>query len=61
MARPLFERSSQTKDVTRLDMRLAEVNLVFSEKDELQLLKPAEVHLPVAETEKENEVGMDKA
>ncbi|KAJ7288754.1 hypothetical protein C8J57DRAFT_1214848 [Mycena rebaudengoi] len=61
MARPLFERSSQTKDVTRLDMRLAEVNLVFSEKDELQLLKLAEVHLPVAETEKENEVGMDKA
>jgi tetratricopeptide (TPR) repeat protein len=30
MARPLFERSSQAKDVTRLDMRLAEADLALA-------------------------------
>ncbi|KAJ7288873.1 hypothetical protein C8J57DRAFT_1495134 [Mycena rebaudengoi] len=34
MARPLFQRSSQAKDVTRLDMRLAAADLVFLEKAE---------------------------
>jgi hypothetical protein len=34
MARPLFKRSSQAKDVIRLDMRLAAADLVFLEKAE---------------------------
>jgi hypothetical protein len=48
-ARPLFERSSQANSVTRIDMRLAEVASVISERHEKQLQQLAKMNVPVGE------------
>jgi hypothetical protein len=49
MARPLFERSSQAKDVTRLGRRLAEADFAISEKHEQQFIQLVELHVPVGD------------
>ncbi|KAJ7263707.1 hypothetical protein C8J57DRAFT_1470540 [Mycena rebaudengoi] len=45
-ARPLFERSSQAKDVARIDAKLAAVETSILEQYERQLLQPAELNAP---------------
>jgi hypothetical protein len=46
-ARPLFERSSQMKDITRIDAKLAEVDSAVLVKYEEQLQHLSELHVPV--------------
>jgi tetratricopeptide (TPR) repeat protein len=47
-ARPLFERSSQAKDVARIDAKLARTETPILEHYERQLLQPAELNVPTA-------------
>ncbi|KAJ7247843.1 hypothetical protein C8J57DRAFT_1234126 [Mycena rebaudengoi] len=46
-ARPLFERSSQMKDITRIDAKLAEVDSAVLVEYEEQIQHLSELHLPV--------------
>jgi hypothetical protein len=50
-ARPLFERSSQMKDVTRIDSKLAEVDsaLLAEYEEQLQQLSELKVSVGAAE------------
>ncbi|KAJ7292131.1 hypothetical protein C8J57DRAFT_1212532 [Mycena rebaudengoi] len=45
-ARPLFERSSQTKDIAQIDAKLAEVDPVVLAGYEEQLQRLSELHAP---------------
>ncbi|KAJ7264359.1 hypothetical protein C8J57DRAFT_1624963 [Mycena rebaudengoi] len=52
-ARPLFERSSQTKDIAQIDAKLAEADpAVLTEYAQLQRL--SELHVPGSESEEAN-------
>jgi hypothetical protein len=46
-ARPLFERSSQMKDIVTIDAKLAEVDSAILVKYEEQLQQLSELHVPV--------------
>ncbi|KAJ7274045.1 hypothetical protein C8J57DRAFT_1714971 [Mycena rebaudengoi] len=50
-ARPLFERSSQMKDVIKLDTKIAEVDFAILAKYEEQLQHLSELHVPVSALE----------
>jgi hypothetical protein len=51
-ARPLFERSSQTKDVVKIDAKLAEVDsAVLAEYEEQLRLRLSDLHIPVSALE----------
>ncbi|KAJ7242259.1 hypothetical protein C8J57DRAFT_1477473 [Mycena rebaudengoi] len=50
-ARPLFKRSSQMKDIIKIDARLAEVDSAFVEEYEQQLQRLSELHVPGSEPE----------
>ncbi|KAJ7255997.1 hypothetical protein C8J57DRAFT_1651396 [Mycena rebaudengoi] len=50
-ARPLFERSSQMKDITRIDAKLAEVNPAAPPKNEEQPQHLPKLHAPVSAPE----------
>jgi precorrin-2 methylase len=50
-ARPLFERSSQTKDIIKIDAKLAEVDSAVLAKYEEQLQQLSELHVPVGALE----------
>jgi hypothetical protein len=50
-ARPLFERSSQMKDITRIDAMLAEADSVALVKYAEQLQQFSEFHVPVSAPE----------
>jgi hypothetical protein len=54
-ARPLFERSSQAKDVTRIDVKLASVGLEVLEQYKRQQLLLAELTTPAAHSEEADE------
>ncbi|KAJ7254446.1 hypothetical protein C8J57DRAFT_1657679 [Mycena rebaudengoi] len=45
-ARPLFERSSQMKDIIKIDAKLAEIDSTFLEEYEQQLQRLSELHVP---------------
>jgi hypothetical protein len=45
-ARPLFERSSQMKDIIEIDAKLAEVDSGFLKEYEQQLQRFSELHVP---------------
>ncbi|KAJ7261201.1 hypothetical protein C8J57DRAFT_1719913 [Mycena rebaudengoi] len=47
-ARPLFERSSQMKDVIKIDTKIAEVDSAILAKCEEQLQHLSELHVPVS-------------
>ncbi|KAJ7246959.1 hypothetical protein C8J57DRAFT_1523186 [Mycena rebaudengoi] len=47
-ARPLFERSSQMKDMTHIDAKLAEVDSTILAKYKEQLQHLSELHVPVS-------------
>ncbi|KAJ7288594.1 hypothetical protein C8J57DRAFT_1642638 [Mycena rebaudengoi] len=59
-ARPLFERSSQMKDILMIDGKLAEVDsaVVVEYEEELQQL--SELHVPVSALEEEEEAEEDE-
>jgi hypothetical protein len=67
-ARPLFERSSQMKDVIKIDTKIAEVGSAILAKYEEQLQHLSELHVPVSalkeayitEEEEEEEEEEDK-
>ncbi|KAJ7206155.1 hypothetical protein C8J57DRAFT_1484863 [Mycena rebaudengoi] len=46
-ARPLFERSSQMKDVIKIDTKIAEVDSAILAKNEEQLQHLSELHAPI--------------
>jgi tetratricopeptide (TPR) repeat protein len=50
-ARPLFERSSQMKDIVKIDAKLAEVDSIILVKYEEQLQQLSELHVPVSAPE----------
>ncbi|KAJ7279880.1 hypothetical protein C8J57DRAFT_1566856 [Mycena rebaudengoi] len=50
-ARPLFERSSQMKDIVRIDAKLAEVDCAILAKYEEQLQHLSELHVPLSAPE----------
>ncbi|KAJ7203224.1 hypothetical protein C8J57DRAFT_1735354 [Mycena rebaudengoi] len=50
-ARPLFERSSQMKDVIKIDTKIAEVDSAILAKYEEQLQHLSELHVPVSALE----------
>jgi tetratricopeptide (TPR) repeat protein len=50
-ARPLFERSSQMKDIIKIDAKLAEVDAAVLVEYEEQLQRLAELHVPVSAPE----------
>jgi tetratricopeptide (TPR) repeat protein len=50
-ARPLFERSSQMKDVIKVDTKIAEVDSAIRAKYEEQLQHLSELHVPVSALE----------
>jgi hypothetical protein len=50
-ARPLFERSSQMKDMVKLDAKLAEVDSAVLAEYEEQLQRLSELHVPVSAME----------
>ncbi|KAJ7256944.1 hypothetical protein C8J57DRAFT_1721254 [Mycena rebaudengoi] len=50
-ARPLFERSSQMKDVIKIDTKIAEVDSAILAKYEEQLQHLSELHVPVSAME----------
>jgi hypothetical protein len=50
-ARPLFERSSQMKDVIKIDTKIAEVDSAILAKYEEQLQHLSELHIPVSALE----------
>jgi tetratricopeptide (TPR) repeat protein len=50
-ARPLFERSSQMKDITRIDAKLAEVNPAAPPKNEERPQHLPKLHAPVSAPE----------
>jgi tetratricopeptide (TPR) repeat protein len=50
-ARPLFERSSQIKDVIKIDTKIAEVDSTILAKYEEQLQHLSELHVPVSALE----------
>ncbi|KAJ7209929.1 hypothetical protein C8J57DRAFT_1733705 [Mycena rebaudengoi] len=50
-ARPLFERSSQMKDVIKIDRKIAEVDSAILAKYEEQLQHLSELHVPVSALE----------
>jgi hypothetical protein len=50
-ARPLFERSSQMKDILKIDGRLAEVGSAVLDEYEEQLQRLSELHVPVGALE----------
>ncbi|KAJ7265581.1 hypothetical protein C8J57DRAFT_1620523 [Mycena rebaudengoi] len=54
-ARPLFERSSQMKDITRIDAKLAEVDSAVLAEYEEQLQRLSELHVPHTAPEEEGE------
>ncbi|KAJ7259618.1 hypothetical protein C8J57DRAFT_1638551 [Mycena rebaudengoi] len=54
-ARPLFERSSQMKDVIKIDTKIAEVDSAILAKYEEQLQHLSELHVPVSTLEEEKE------
>jgi hypothetical protein len=47
-ARPLFERSSQMKDIVRIDSKLAEVDSAVLVEYEEQLQQLSDLHVPVS-------------
>jgi hypothetical protein len=59
-ARPLFERSSQMKDIVKIDAKLAEVDstILVGYEEQLQLL--SELHVPVSAPEEEEEKELDQ-
>jgi tetratricopeptide (TPR) repeat protein len=68
-ARPLFERSSQVKDILRIDGKLAEVDSAVLAEYEEQLQQLSELHIPasapaeayiVVEEEEEKEEKLDE-
>ncbi|KAJ7247057.1 hypothetical protein C8J57DRAFT_1724691 [Mycena rebaudengoi] len=54
-ARPLFERSSQMKDVIKIDTKIAEVDSAILAKYEAQLQHLSELHVPASALEEEEE------
>jgi hypothetical protein len=60
MAQPLFERSSQAKDVGRVNMWLAGADLAISRKHETQLTQLAALHVPVGEPAKATLMNVDE-
>jgi hypothetical protein len=50
-ARPLFERSSQMKDIVKIDAKLAEVDSAVLAEYEEQLERLSEWHAPVSALE----------
>jgi hypothetical protein len=63
-ARPLFERSSQMKDITWIDAKLAEVDSAVLAEYKEQLQHLSELHVPASAPEEayitEEEEGEDK-
>jgi hypothetical protein len=67
-ARPLFERSSQMKDVTRIDVRLAAIDSIVLAEYEEQLQRLSELHVPgdvleetyIMEDEEEERLGQER-
>ncbi|KAJ7258325.1 hypothetical protein C8J57DRAFT_1516223 [Mycena rebaudengoi] len=51
-ARPLFERSSQMKDIVMIDAKLAEIDSAILVEYEEQLQQLSELHVPVRAPEK---------
>ncbi|KAJ7253872.1 hypothetical protein C8J57DRAFT_1658920 [Mycena rebaudengoi] len=60
-ARPLFERSSQMKDIIKIDAKLAEVDSAVLAKYEEQLQQLLELHVPAACSSSSTTAGMLKA
>ncbi|KAJ7265640.1 hypothetical protein C8J57DRAFT_390485 [Mycena rebaudengoi] len=60
-ARPLFERSSQMKDIIKIDVKLAEVDSAALVEYEEQLRQLSELQLPVNAPEDEEEEEDDLA